>query len=508
MNQRCAAPRRIVIVGGGFAGASLAIQLVRRTDRPLDVTVVEPNPEIGRGLAYSTNDPDHRLNAPAYAHSVLPEDFLHFARWAEDRGLLARDPGALWPDGGVYHRRSDYGAYVAETFAAHADWTATGSRIFHLRDMAEDARFDGAAVTIWTQGGEAITADRIVVATGNPSPRLPKTIARPWASHPSLIENPFEPGRLKAVSPEADVLVVGAGLTALDAMSTLLAQGHTGAITAVSRHGQVPRGQAPIAPALRHGAPPPGPSGPTFLARVLGPVPDFLDAAAGIPPTGLTWLRALRRRIAEAEAAGATWHQPFDSLRDSLWRLWPSLPLSEQRRVLRRLRTFYDVHRFRTPPQNDALVALARERGQVGYAAGTVVSLGDAGLGGRLRVDLRRLGQAGVESKVVDVVVNASGLDTAAGIAANPFLRALDEAGAVGADACNLGLKVDDQGRAVGADGKVSEVLRIVGPPTLGTFGDPIGAFFIAAQIHRFLPSLLDEAGSPDHSTSTNTGLA
>ncbi|HEX5378544.1 MAG TPA: hypothetical protein VFW47_08205, partial [Phenylobacterium sp.] len=79
------------------------------------------------------------------------------------------------------------------------------------------------------------------------------------------------------------------------------------------------------------------------------------------------------------------------------------------------------------------------------------------------------------------------------GIAANPFLRALRDAGWVRPDACDLGLEVDGQGRAIANDGQASEVLRIVGPPTLGTFGDPIGAFFVAAQIRRFLPSILDE---------------
>ncbi|HEX5378376.1 MAG TPA: FAD/NAD(P)-binding protein, partial [Phenylobacterium sp.] len=334
---------RIAIVGGGFAGASLAIQLVRGARRPLDITIIEPKPEIGRGLAYSTEDPDHRLNAPAYAHSVLPEDFLHFSRWAQDRGLLGRDPEALQPDGGVYFRRSDFGSYIAETLAEHSDWAATGSRISHRRGVAVDASFEGAAARVRTQDGDEIAADRIVIATGNPTPRLPASITRPWASHPGLIENPFEPGRLEAVATDAEILVVGAGLTALDALSTLLARGHRGAITAVSRHGLTPRGQAPIAPMLQQGAPPPAPPGSTFLSRLTGPIPDFLDPAFGIPPNALAWLRALRRRIAEVEAAGGTWHQPFDSLRDSLWRLWPSLPLREQRRVLKRLRTMYDV---------------------------------------------------------------------------------------------------------------------------------------------------------------------
>ena len=473
-------------MGGGFAGASLAIQAVRAAPRPLDITIIEPKAEVGRGLAYSTDDPDHRLNAPAFVHSAIPEDMLHFSRWARATGLPARDPEALQPDGGAYFRRRDFGRYLAETLAQHADWAETSSRISHLRASATDAAFGGGPVRVLTDDGREIAADRVVIATGNPTPRLPASIPRPWAQDHRLIENPFEPGRLKAAAPDAEVLVVGAGLTALDALSTLLAQGHRGAITAVSRHGLTPRGQAPIALALRWDAPA---QDPPLLSRLMGPIPEFLDPAKGTPPKALDWLRALRRRIAEVEAAGGVWQQPFDSLRESLWRLWPSLPIGEQRRVLRRLRTLYDVHRFRTPPQNEALVAAARARDQVRYEAATVLALSDSD--GRLGVDLRRRGRAGVDRHMVDLVVNASGLDTAAGIVANPFLSALSEAGLIQPDALGLGLKVDDQGRAIGRDGAPSHVLSVVGPPTLGTFGDPIGAFFVAAGIRRFLPAIV-----------------
>ena len=55
----------VTIVGGGFSGASAAIQLARHAPPRLDITVIEPRPDVGRGLAYSSDDPDHRLNGTA-----------------------------------------------------------------------------------------------------------------------------------------------------------------------------------------------------------------------------------------------------------------------------------------------------------------------------------------------------------------------------------------------------------------------------------------------------------
>ena len=57
-----ASPARIVVVGGGFAGAAFAIHLMR--DHPglaAVLTVVEPRPVLGAGLAYGSDEPAWRI---------------------------------------------------------------------------------------------------------------------------------------------------------------------------------------------------------------------------------------------------------------------------------------------------------------------------------------------------------------------------------------------------------------------------------------------------------------
>lgn len=79
MNARTAVfPRRVTIVGGGFTGASVAVQLVRASSAPLAITIIEPRPNIGGGIAYSTDDSNHRLNAPIEGHLVDPADHTAF----------------------------------------------------------------------------------------------------------------------------------------------------------------------------------------------------------------------------------------------------------------------------------------------------------------------------------------------------------------------------------------------------------------------------------------------
>jgi len=462
--------------------------MVRATPFPLAVNLIDPGTNPGQGMAYSTTDPDHRLNAPAMAHSVLPEDIMHFTRWARAQGLAERDPEALWPDGGAYFRRRDFAAYLAQTLSEHAHWPATDSTITHLPDQAIAIRREPDATRVILASGSDIKARMVFLATGNPALRLPHPFEADWGADLRIVENPFAHGRLAGLNRAARVVILGAGLTALDALSSLLVQGHQGPISVISRRGLRPRPQAPIASAMAFNqvaddlVP-----GTMFLNRVLGEAPGF------IPPTpdARKWLRALRQEVERSVAEGGTWFGPFDALRDSLWQIWPRLPANQKRLVLRQLRPWYDAHRFRTAPQNEALVAEAVSSGQVEFVSARLVSA--CWLDEGLTLNLRHRGKSQASTLNCDVLINATGLDTAAGIATNPLLADLLAQDGIRLDPVNLGLDVDLDGRAQDAEGQAHMELRIVGPPTLGTFGDPIGAIYIAIQIHRFLPAIFED---------------
>jgi uncharacterized NAD(P)/FAD-binding protein YdhS len=100
--------RRIVIVGGGFSGATFAFQAVRAIGERFSVTIVEPRAHLAEGLAFSTQDPDHRLNAPASMHYAFPEGLDDFERWFIGTGRLQSDPEAAAPGCGLFPRRCEF----------------------------------------------------------------------------------------------------------------------------------------------------------------------------------------------------------------------------------------------------------------------------------------------------------------------------------------------------------------------------------------------------------------
>ncbi|HET7730904.1 MAG TPA: FAD/NAD(P)-binding protein [Usitatibacter sp.] len=479
MGASRAAPR-IAIVGGGFSAASFAVQLARASAAPLAFTVLEPRPRAGPGLAYSSDDPDHRLNGAIDTHGLDPAEGDGLEQWCRQHGVLERDPEALAPNGRIYLRRSDFGAYLAD--AAPAAVARAGSSWRHVRDLATGLRADEAGLEVLTRTGSAVPADFVAIATGNGGTRLPGAL-QALALHPAVIVDPLNTPGVGAIEPTARVLVVGSGLTALDTLSTLVRRGHRGSMTAISRHGLRPRPQRPPG----GGEPGMGP----LLARIEGEVPAFVREA-GSPLAIRALTRALRRRIDEDRRAGENWYRAFDDLRDVVWQVWPTLAPDQKARFLRWLRPWYDMHRFRSPPQNDAMVMEAESDGRIRFETGHLQSAESAHDG--IRVGVRsRDGERWTQT--FDVVVNCTGLDPGFGARDNPFLAALLAQGVIRIDDCGIGFAVDGQCRPVATGGAIDPRLRIVGPPTAGTFGDPLGVLFIGPQIRRIVPGVLADLG-------------
>jgi len=114
--------RTVAIVGAGAAGTLVALQLCEagaRRRTPFDLVLIDPASEAGRGTAYATRDPRHRLNVPAGNMSCYPDDPGHFVRWLCHHG----EPKVTAADFATRYR---YGAYLADTLG-RAIVTAQGT---------------------------------------------------------------------------------------------------------------------------------------------------------------------------------------------------------------------------------------------------------------------------------------------------------------------------------------------------------------------------------------------
>jgi uncharacterized NAD(P)/FAD-binding protein YdhS len=426
---------RVAIIGAGFSGSLLAVQLLRRFLPGGRVYLIEKNANFGRGLAYSTGNPNHVLNVRAGRMSAFADAPDHFADWlnkhADEKGGAE---GACSGSDRFVPRRL-YGAYIQDLLGNEIWQAGNGRNLYLVPDEAVALwqRPDGFSLQV--RSGRTYELDVAVLATGN----FPHddTAAHHYA-------NPWSPQALADLDPEAPVLLIGTGLTMIDTVISLLDQSHTGPIHAISRRGLLPR---------RHGEAPPQP--PLPLADI-----DCSSVAA--------MLHAVREAVRRAADETNAWRSVVDALRPHTQQIWQNLSTAEKRRFLRHLRPWWDVHRHRMAPAVAAVIDEAIRRRQLKLQAARLQVMAPDRRG--VTVTLRKRGSERFETLRVARVIDCSGPQCDYARIDSPLVRDLLSQGMARPDPLNLGLDVSADSAVINRWGVGSRQIYALGPVTRGLF--------------------------------------
>src|SRR6202008_250267 len=109
------------IVGAGFSGMAVAVQLLQRLQGPARICLINRSLSFGRGLAYGTNSSSHLLNVPAGRMSIDPAQESGFIDYLKSRGLPYK--------GGDFVPRSLYGDYIERCLLRAQSGAAEGVRL-------------------------------------------------------------------------------------------------------------------------------------------------------------------------------------------------------------------------------------------------------------------------------------------------------------------------------------------------------------------------------------------
>jgi len=456
--------RHIVIVGGGFTGTALAIHLARNGYQGLNVTLIEPREQPGRGVAYGSTDPSHRINVPASRMYLSASGEGDFDRWFRDSAAFRADPQALWHDGSVYPQRAQFGTWVGEQFSAAAG--ASAARVQHIRDRAVALK-DGYVLTSY---GKRFRADEVVLAISHPPPALP-SLAENIRHSPRLIANPWLKEVLAGVKPQERLAVMGSGLTMSDVVASLHRQGHRGSIVAFSRRGLLPR--------------------PNLTGAYAPLTLDYRQTQAA---TASGWLRRIRQEITTAAGQQLPWQLVLDDIRRQGQTLWQQLPLKEQRRFLRLLRPWWDVHRYRIAPQVSEVLEQWQATGQLQVKAARLASLTEISDG--LTLTLQPRGGS-AEALTVDKLILTTGPAHQALLQSDVLLSQLAREGTICADALGLGIQVNRHSQALNDRGEANPHLYVAGPAARGFFGELMGLPQVADHAESVARQLLLDAAWP-----------
>lgn len=455
----------IAIIGAGFTGSLLALHLLHRCQPNDRIHLIERNAQFGRGLAYSTGNPNHLLNVRAGNMSAYPDRPDHFVEWlrrlpSDTRSLLNE-----YPTQTIFVPRGLFGSYIQQQLGDEIWRSGKGQNLYLVVDEVVAVRREGRGrkgLKVELAVGKRLAVDRAILATGN----LLAT-----RSKEAFVGNPWDETAFGGLDPESDIVIAGTGLTMVDTVISLLDRGHRGRLVAVSRRGLLPRLHTSI--------------GVDDLPRPW---------RFATPPSGnnvVKLMRDVRRACRVASKEGQDWRSVIDGLRPHTQRIWSEMSLTERRRFLRHLRPWWDVHRHRSASRVMARILEAIQRRQLMIVAGRIGELRP--MEDRLTVTIHPRGKDGRMTLNPQRVIDCTGLTPDISKLAHPLLRQMIDDGLACADALDIGLDVTADGALIDATGCAAKDLFAVGPITRGTFWEIVAVPDIRVACQSLAQHLLPQ---------------
>jgi len=458
------AAKTVVIVGGGFSGATFGLKLHRKCP-DWRIIIAEPKKRLGRGVAYGACGPEHLLNVPVSRMEIGLKP--SFADWLQHRRSSIAE--ALVESGldlaSAFVPRRLFGDYVEERVKEALDSKSLVG-LSSVRGEVVRLLSDGRGVLL--TDGRQIKADIVVLAMGNMPPRPPGGPDRWLYDSGFFIPDPWAVDAFSDIDPDEPLLLIGSGLTTVDIALRLSQQGHRGRLLAMSRRGLTPRTHA-----------------------AGGVWPEFLHDK--IPATARTLTKIVRQQIALAAEQGIAWQRVFDAARSAVPSVWNGWSDFSRRQFLRHLRPRWDIHRHRMAPRVSDAFAKLQQRGALEILSGRIAGFRAAGR--QVEVSLRLRG--GAERQfTAGHVINCTGPGGDFATTAIPLISELRDRQLAIPDALGVGVETRDCAVLDGA-GQASSWLFALGPLTRPAWWEITAVPEINLQIERLVAQLSNPVTAP-----------
>jgi uncharacterized NAD(P)/FAD-binding protein YdhS len=448
----------ILIVGGGLSGTMLAVQLLRLPGKRR-IVIIESRSELGRGEAYSATELGHTLNGNAARMSVDPDDTNDLSQWLTD--YIA---AGGWPESDEQHvpvaelfpPRGIFGLYVQQRLAeAQAVGAAHGSSVEHVRGEVTDLQSDATGVIITLADDTRVSGRFAVLATGMFA--AARTPQRDSNALNAAAVDPWDVEAMRHLDPRGRVLIIGSGLTMVDAVVSLEQAGHRGPIDVFSRHGLLPH-----------------------VRRQPPTWPDFLGDDHSIRSTRQL-VRALREQCEQAIAQGIDWQAPLDTVRVHIPRLWSQATDLQRRQFVRHVRPWWESHHHRSPPPSAQLLDRLEQEGRLQIHAASLQSV-EAPQAGQVRISLRYRGEDQPRVESGAALINSTGIQYDWRRVDRALPRNLLARGLIQPGPLALGIGADPGGAVLNAQGQASDRLFAMGPPLRGMWWESTAVTDVALQ--------------------------
>ncbi|OUL36847.1 hydroxyacylglutathione hydrolase [Nostoc sp. T09] len=463
-------PSTIAIIGGGFSGSLVAANILRNATIPVSIKLIERNSEIGKGVAYSTTVISHLLNVPAGKMSAFTDEPNHFLRWLHRNGHAESTASTFVP-------RKVYGEYV-QAILNEAEANAPAYvRLERIVDEAIAIETTSYSTKVQLSSGQWLHVQKAVLALGNFPALLPQPIAALGKDH-RYVKDAWSSDAIADLNPEDSILLVGTGLTMVDAVVALHQQGFPGKIHAVSRHGLTPQ---------RHQ--------PTIPYHI------YIDLETA-PKTARGLLRLVRQEVKKAATHGQDWRAVIDAIRPITSQLWQALPMIEQKRFLRHVKAYWEVSRHRIAGEIAEVLDAASQSGQLSYYSGRIQTCQEVDNG--VNVTIRERGTHADIVLQVKRIVNCTGSNCNYRRLQHPLIANLQQQRLIRPHALSIGIDTAPNGAVIDAQGNVSEILYTLGTPRKGNLWETTAVPEIRIQAANLSQELLNSLTPKPYAVERN----
>lgn len=448
----------IAIIGGGAAGASVFGALLAH-DAPDTVHWVTGTHErAGRGVAYGTAHDHHLLNVRAAGMGLYVDADEDFAQYGSRHRAGAR-PTDFLP-------RRLFGEYIEAQLDRRLHHALQRGRRFAVTPCtAIRLRATREGYEIALDNGEMLVARQVVLALGALTPRPLRTVSERALASGAYVLDPWRLAE-RAIQPRR-LIVIGTGLTAVDTLITASIRWPDIELVAVSRHGLLPF----VHPARPIDAYPQQAELNAKLIACDGPAPMLAEI----------------RRLFRTDQA-VDWRSVIDGMRPINAKLWRGFTPRQRRQFLRHVRWLWESSRHRLAPEPAEIIQQLRDEGRLQVCAARVLEVdGDGPLNVTVRSRIKQMATT-LQS---DIVVQATGLDTAVSFAQHPLLSGLLQDGLATADPLHLGVLAQADGSLINAAGSVQQGLYAIGSLLRGNLWEctampeiRVAAHALAAQLN------------------------
>jgi uncharacterized NAD(P)/FAD-binding protein YdhS len=405
--------KTIVIIGGGFCGTLTAYHLLENINKSTQIILVNQNDSIYKGIAYSPYSEKFLLNVIVSKMSAFqnkPNDFLDFVRRKNEYKDIPQELVA-----NAFVSRKLYGEYLSEIGITLC--LKNKINLTHVKKTAVNVVRENEHYTVVLHDNEKISADFVVLATGNALPKNPKFYEKKLTENDGYFQNPWSELSIKPTQSNLPIVILGNGLTMVDTIVGLQSEKNMNPIISIS------------------------PNGYNILShRHTGLTYTKLIEEIKTPISLHDLFHLTMKHIKQLRKIGASAEPVIDSIRQITPALW--LQFSDKDKLLfySRLRHLWGVARHRIPLQIADRINRMRIEQQLIVKSGHSISIGK-------KDDHLEVSYYDKKSKrnvklECSRIINCTGPDTSFS-ENNMLLKKMQSDGTIKSDFLNLGLKAD-----------------------------------------------------------------